>query len=168
MFDKFFNKVDEKLKKTKEYLKSEEFQDKVNTFKDDAKKFAGEVETMGKNIVNDFSKNKNSSEDTKSDKEEATANETTQETNTVQKEEPKTTVDLESKETIVEESIEKPENEELLVADSDLPLPVKKSLISAGYSSITNIKKMTDEEILAIKGVGKASLDKIKNAKRGS
>lgn len=51
---------------------------------------------------------------------------------------------------------------ETLLADTGLSASVKKSLEAAGLKTVEEMKKMSDEEILAIKGVGQGTLDKIK------
>lgn len=48
----------------------------------------------------------------------------------------------------------------------NLPLRVKNALLRAGITSFSDLKEMSDEEILALPGIGKKSLQKIKGAKK--
>lgn len=150
MFDKLFEKLDKKLKETKEYVQSDDFKSKVEHLKEDAKKFSKEVETKGKTLINDFkSKNKHNESEESSDIKEEVFEETNQ------KQEEKNENSSEVKENLVEK---------VLIEDSNLPTALKKSLIAAGFSHLDEVQSLSEDELLNIKGIGRASIPKIKSA----
>lgn len=158
MFDKLFEKLDSKLKETKEYVKSEEFKNKVEHLKEDVKKLSKEVESKGKTLIDDF-KSKSKNDVSENSNEPSKSKEETYEEPvefTYNNSQEKTEDNSSSVEEIVVEKVS--------IEDSNLPTALKKSLISAGFSTLDEVQSLSEDELLNIKGIGRASLPKIKSA----
>lgn len=60
--------------------------------------------------------------------------------------------------TVAVETVAEPEKLEL-----DIPVPALKALEAAGYRSADDLRAASDDELLALKGVGKKSLEAIRD-----